>query len=60
MMVLQQQVSLLDKFVIQQESIPHLLATNPMKANHHQHLLKINETLEQQQFQKNVSAGGRV
>lgn len=56
MMVLQQQVTLLDKFVIQQESIPHLMtatATNNsfIKPNQ-QNMMKINEHLEQ--FPKNV------
>lgn len=47
MMVLQQQVSLLDKFVIQQESIPNLLTSNANNSKPNAtNLLKINENLD--------------
>lgn len=52
MMILQQQVNMLDKFVIQQESVSHLmLATSNLKPS--QQFTKIVENLEQ--VQKNVS-----
>lgn len=53
MMILQQQVNMLDKFVIQQESVSHLmLATSNLKPSSQQ-FTKIVENLEQ--VQKNVS-----
>lgn len=56
-MVLQQQVNLLDKFVIQQESIPHLVnnnATTIRNIGHPAMLLKTND-VSMDQYSKSVS-----
>lgn len=57
MMVLQTQVTLLDKFVIQQESIPHLITTatapnNSFQKPNQQNIMKVNEHIDH--FPKNV------
>lgn len=53
MMVLQQQVNLLDRFVIKQESIPNFVPSSACKQNALPSQIIVNDNLEQ--YSKNVS-----
>lgn len=53
MMVLQQQVNLLDRFVIKQESIPNFVQSASSKQNASPSQIIANDNLEQ--YSKNVS-----